>query len=1381
MIEQEVLLTNPFPGLRPFRMEENEFFFGRDGQSDQVLTKLRTARFVAVVGTSGSGKSSLVNAGLLPALFSGHLPSAGSSWRVASFRPGSSPISNLAEALNAPNVCGVKDKDVSGERLANIERTLRRSSLGLLEVVSQSKLRPGENLLILADQFEELFRFRKKSTAEHPKDEAAAFVKLLLETKQPEKSDEEKLPIYVILTMRSDYLGDCAHFWGLPEAINEGQYLIPRMTDDNRREAITGPIIIGGAEITAPLVNLLLNDAGDDPAQLPILQHALMRTWDYWKTKFHAQGPLDILHYRKIGGMKEALSKHADEAFLELSPELQLVAAKVFKALTEKEADRREGRRPATVNEIAVAAGSSEEQVRQVVEKFRSEGRSFLMPSPPAELASHTLIDISHESLIRGWDRLRIWVDQEAESARQYVRLADKAAFFPEGEDFLRDPALSAGLKWLEDNRPTKAWAERYHKGFDKTIEYLELSKKNRQDEIDRKEQQHKEEVERELRHAQALAAGEQRRVKLRNWGLVILSLLLLGMLGVTGYAVQQNRLAQQQTARANQQSFVALQQTMAATRAQAAELEQKLAAEHATVVAEEERDKARNAEKETAQQRDLAEHQRLEALKQAKIAEAAKVEADRQKGVAESALSEESLARVAAGRAEEAALREKAEAERQRDAASELLRTVNEIDRSAPYFAGIMRGHKQSVSSVWFAGNSDRVITQSAEGSKNWLPGVGLIDLANQPYLADRVTTPVLYNKAGTMALLRNHPGHNGTVVWDIPGRKELARLPWTDTAPQNTIISPDGRWVVHHDKANSKVGIYDIRSGQPVLEESGEDKLPALAFSDDGQFVAIVDGSKAGIAKVSRAEKGIILTGHLDEINSLAFSRDNKFVVTASKDGTARVWDAATGNTVQVLTVNQDSARTGQADQQARPAASAEPGDPAGGAAVRQTRGSVVPVTSAHFSDDDRYIVTTGGNSAYLWEAKPPGTWTAVTDSSPTTFLGHTDIVSDAAFSPDGKWVVTISQDRTAQLWDARVLTVPVLGVSVPMSAFSVAVFRGHIKPVTSVDISPDSKYVVTGSEDRTARVWDLRSFGAFNVAGAEVAATAPVYGGRCPANVKVTGRISVTGRSGNVEYKFVRSDGSESLPQVLTFDGPGSKEVSDTREVYTKGVSRSGNPLPVDGWVEIEILKPAPLKSNRASFTVTCGDLELRYLTRRDLSARELREIMPGSSEAQQALYLPHLQKAMDEFGINTPLRQAAFLAEVAYSTAQLTHLVELGSDAELERRYGSRKEFGNFEPGDGARYKGRGAFQLTGRAQYQAVGAQLGVDLIADPEKAAAPDVAFRTAALYWQKNGLNEKAEQALLPAIHLRVYGGRAVPPELQAIYDRAKRVLGAE
>ena len=100
--------------------------------------------------------------------------------------------------------------------------------------------------------------------------------------------------------MRSDYLGDCANFWGLPEAINDGQYLIPRMTDDDRREAIKGPAIIGGGDITAPLVNRLLNDAGEDPERLPILQHALMRTWDYWKSIGNNGAPIDLPHYEKI-------------------------------------------------------------------------------------------------------------------------------------------------------------------------------------------------------------------------------------------------------------------------------------------------------------------------------------------------------------------------------------------------------------------------------------------------------------------------------------------------------------------------------------------------------------------------------------------------------------------------------------------------------------------------------------------------------------------------------------------------------------------------------------------------------------------------------------------------------------------------------------------------------------------------------------------------------------------------------------------------------------------------------------------------------------------------------------------------------------------------
>ena len=156
--------------------------------------------------------------------------------------------------------------------------------------------------------------------------------------------------------MRSDFLGDCSQFWELPEAINNGQYLIPRMTRDERREAISGPVAVGQGAISEPLVNQLLNDVGDNPDQLPILQHALMRTWDHWLS--HRNGnPMDIPDYNAIGGMAEALSRHADEAYAELNEEQTAIAEKLFKGLTEKGADNREIRRPMEVGEICELTG----------------------------------------------------------------------------------------------------------------------------------------------------------------------------------------------------------------------------------------------------------------------------------------------------------------------------------------------------------------------------------------------------------------------------------------------------------------------------------------------------------------------------------------------------------------------------------------------------------------------------------------------------------------------------------------------------------------------------------------------------------------------------------------------------------------------------------------------------------------------------------------------------------------------------------------------------------------------------------------------------------------------------------------------------------------
>lgn len=480
MLEAQVL-TNPFPGLRSFQPDENHLFFGREDQIDNLLRRLRDRRFLAVVGTSGSGKSSLVRAGLLPALYSGYMAQAGSQWRVAIMRPGNNPIAELAKALNHVDVFGSDSEDAPIQTIIT-ETVLRRGALGLVEAVQQARMSEGENLLIVVDQFEELFRFKRNPLIENSADQAAAFVKLLLEAIR-----QEALPIYIVLTMRSDFLGDCAQFRDLPDALNDSQYLIPRLTRDQLRMAIESPIKVGSGEISPRLVGRLLNDVGDNPDQLPILQHALMRTWDYWIQHRERGESIDVQHYEAIGSMSKALSNHADEIYQALSTQQQRFAEILFRCLTEKGQDGRGIRRLVTLEEAyAVVAGICEEDasleaVKSVIEEFRATGRSFLMPPENEPLTEASVLDISHESLIRVWERLRAWVDREAESARTYLRLVDRALQFNQGE--IDSPMKGIELKkasdWLTREKVNATWAKRYSSEFETMMEFVTRSEQS--------------------------------------------------------------------------------------------------------------------------------------------------------------------------------------------------------------------------------------------------------------------------------------------------------------------------------------------------------------------------------------------------------------------------------------------------------------------------------------------------------------------------------------------------------------------------------------------------------------------------------------------------------------------------------------------------------------------------------------------------------------------------------------------------------------------------------------------------------------------------------------------------------------------------------------
>ena len=278
--------------------------------------------------------------------------------------------------------------------------------------------------------------------------------------------------------MRSDYLGDCSEIPGLAEAVNEGEYLIPRLLRDQKRDAIEKPIGVGGARISPMLVQRLLNDVGDDPDQLPVLQHALMRMWDAWSAGGDHHRPIDLTDFEATGGLAAALSNHADEIYDALPDDRHRSACeKIFKTLTEKGDDNRGIRRPTRLAQLQAIAAADRDVVTTVLDAYRGSGVTFLMPGSEVELTDRTVLDLSHESLMRGWQRLRMWVEDEAQSARIFRRLLDTARLWGDGKAGLfRDPDLQIALSWREQEAPNAAWAEQYGGDFESAIGFLETS-----------------------------------------------------------------------------------------------------------------------------------------------------------------------------------------------------------------------------------------------------------------------------------------------------------------------------------------------------------------------------------------------------------------------------------------------------------------------------------------------------------------------------------------------------------------------------------------------------------------------------------------------------------------------------------------------------------------------------------------------------------------------------------------------------------------------------------------------------------------------------------------------------------------------------------------
>jgi len=259
----------PYIGLRAFEREETHLFFGRETQTDTLINKLQAQHFLAVTGTSGCGKSSLVKTGLISGLESGYMRQAGANWMIADLRPGHRPYHALATALQEDAQFASAWQSYTGEdspqrQQSHLQASLQRGSRSLRELLDElqqsESLADDAQLLILVDQFEEIFRYRQQN-----ENEAAAFIALLLETLKQSNA-------YIVITMRSDFLGNAAEFTGLPEIINQSLFLTPRLTRTQLADAISLPAQVYGGKVEAALLNHLLNEASNEPDQLRLLQ-----------------------------------------------------------------------------------------------------------------------------------------------------------------------------------------------------------------------------------------------------------------------------------------------------------------------------------------------------------------------------------------------------------------------------------------------------------------------------------------------------------------------------------------------------------------------------------------------------------------------------------------------------------------------------------------------------------------------------------------------------------------------------------------------------------------------------------------------------------------------------------------------------------------------------------------------------------------------------------------------------------------------------------------------------------------------------------------------------------------------------------------------------
>jgi len=846
--DKEIRNLNPFPGLRPFAPEESDLFFGREKESQEVLDKLLKNRFITVIGASGSGKSSLIYCGVLPKIRDLRQDES-SLWRIITFRPGNDPLGSLGKSISDY----IEESGLEKVGIDNLLLDIHLNSDGITSAIKKHLIKGTEKVLLVLDQFEELFRYSALNQAGTSNKQTAEFVeKIVKAVSQPDSG------VYTIITMRSDFIGECAHYQGLTQLINNSNYLVPHMDRDNYRQAIEGPVKYAGAAIEQKLVETILDDIGEQTDQLPVLQHALMRTWTYWKELDEPDRPLSFTDYDAVGTMSDAMSRHANEAYEELDKRGKEICEKMFKSITEKGTDNKGVRHPSSVSTIKSVLQCTSEELFIVVEKFRIPSRSFITPRQGFPLTEDSIIDLSHESLMRLWDRLREWVENEAAAVQMYLRLSEASAMYQQGKTSLwRPPDLQLAINWRDQHKPTLTWAQRYDPAFERAMVYLRTSETAFLDEEESKIRLQKRQI---------------RRAKIVT---IILGTAAIISIGFMLFAFVQKIAADRQTVLAEDRRVLAERETLRADSSSKVATEQRIIADSNATRAQ------LNAEQ--------AEIQRVIAENQKRIAEINSQLAQKNEKIAKEQTDSATKAKEKALANEKLAREQKIEALR--------LRMLS-IGKSMSIKSLQVQGQKDLQTLLAYQAY---LFNRKNKGAENDA------DIYNGLYNVARLYGNVDY---------KTYDGHNGAIksIAFVPGKKEFFTssedgqiLKWTTEGATQTYqviysgidiievlsVSPDASWLAC-GSGNSSIRMIPLKGNMMQYELKGhKGKIKSLIFSFDGKYLysASLDGKVFQWDLATRTSKDMN-TGSM-QITSIDISSNGKFLAGINTLGNVIVWD--------------------------------------------------------------------------------------------------------------------------------------------------------------------------------------------------------------------------------------------------------------------------------------------------------------------------------------------------------------------------------------------------------------------------------------------------------------------------------------------------------